>query len=75
MFGHVFDAVGDIPHHFVLGKVHRVHVGGAEVDVDDLFATGFHEERRLFHHIVTHINDQIRMVGTKSPAESAALPR
>ena len=55
-------AVGDVAHHFDLREVHRVHLGGVEVDVNHFGAAGAHEERRLFHHIVAHVDDQVGLV-------------
>lgn len=53
------DAVRDVAHHFDLGEVHRVDDGGAEVDVSHLHAVAAHEERRLLHHVVPDVDDQV----------------
>ena len=55
-------AVGDIAHHFDLREIHRVHLGGIEVDVNHFGATGAHEEGRLLHHVVAHVDDQVGLV-------------
>ena len=55
-------AVGDVAHHFDLREVHRIHLGGVEVDVNHFGATGAHEEGRLFHHVVAHVDDQVGLV-------------
>ena len=55
-------AVGNITDHFDLREVDRVHLGRVEVDMNDLGATGAHEERRFLNHIVAHVDDQVSLV-------------
>ena len=55
-------AVGDVAHHFNLREVDRVHLGRVEVDVNHFGTAGAHEERRFFHHVVAHIDDQVGLV-------------
>ena len=55
-------AVGNIADHFDLWEVDRVHLGGVEVDVNHFGTAGAHEEGRLFHHVVAHVDDQVGLV-------------
>ena len=56
------DAVGDVAHHFELGEVDRVDLGGEKIDVNDRSSAPAHEERRLLDHIVADVDDQVRIV-------------
>ena len=53
------DAVGDVADHAGLREIDGIHLGGGEVDVDDLALAGVHEEGRLFHHVVADVENEV----------------
>jgi hypothetical protein len=59
-FLHLPDGVGDIADHFDLREIDRIDLGGAGRDVDHLRTARFHEERRLFDHVMTDVDDAVR---------------
>ena len=53
--------IGDVARHVDIGLVVAVHLGGPEIDMDDLLGrTGVPERRRIFDQIVADRDDRIR---------------
>ena len=48
-----------IADNFHLGEVNLIHLRGLIVHMDDLCAAFFHKERRLLHHVMAHVDDEI----------------
>ena len=51
------NAIGDITHDFDLGKIDGVNFCRHIVNVDNFFIVITHKEGRLFHYVVTDINN------------------
>ncbi len=56
------DAIGNIAHYLNLREVDGIDFGSPEVDMNHRSAiVNVHEERWFLHHIMPHIENQVRM--------------
>ena len=57
--GQLLHGAGEVAHHLALRKIHLVYFGGTVIHMDYFLATMGHEKRRLFNHIVAHIDNEV----------------
>jgi len=55
-------AIGNVADDFYLWKINGIDRGREEIDVDHFHTARRHEERRLFDHVMSDIDDQVRAI-------------